>query len=379
MPCLEDYAGRLDALAGEGRLRTIPPDRSEARLIDLSSNDYLGLAARYEEFLPEFRERFGPLPMSASASRLLATRQDIHSGMERYLESLYGRPALLFNSGYHANVGIVSALNTPETLFLVDRQIHASAYDGLTLRGAEFRRFPHNDMARLRRLLEQESTLRKRVVVIVESVYSMEGDRAPLRQLAEMRREFPSMILYVDEAHAFGCFGRQGLGAAEEEGVIDSVDILMATFGKAGASVGAFCITSPLMRDWLVNTARPFIFSTALPPANIAWSRLMTEKIVTMEAERIRLCEISRRLKHEAEEAGFRSPSESQIIPVITGDAARAVALSEALASEGILALPIRRPTVGPGEERVRLSLNASLTDDEISRTAAALHKIGGR
>jgi 8-amino-7-oxononanoate synthase len=356
----------LAELNRESRLRSIPhtpPDN----LLDLSSNDYLSLGERWHEFTEEFNDRFPDAAFSSSASRLLSARQHHHEQLEDYLAQLYGRPALLFNSGYHANVGCVGALTLPSALFVCDKLIHASIVDGLRIAGSQFKRFPHNDIARLRILLEKEATHHDLIVVVVESIYSMDGDMAPLRELVELKRSYPNLLLYVDEAHAFGVRGEKGLGLAEELGVLPDIDFLIGTFGKAAASAGAFVVTSREGKDFLVNRARPFIFSTALPPVNAAWSHLMTEKITMMGEERKRLQRLSANFRSEVERiSGTPSASQSQIIPFLTGAPEKALALASRLREAGFIALAIRRPTVPPGGDRIRFSLGADMSPEII-------------
>ena len=284
--------------------------------------------------------------------------------MEVRLAELYGRPALLFNSGYHANTGIVSSLNIPGTLFVADKLVHASMIDGLTQGRCNFKRFKHNDIHALSVILEREAANYSQIVIMVESIYSMDGDVAPLREIAALRDRYDNVLLYVDEAHAFGVRGRQGLGLCEELGLIDKTDIIMGTLGKAACSSGAFCIVSPELKEYFINAARSFLFSTALPPANIAWSLITIDRLIGMEAERKHLRDISRRV-HEA--LGI-SGCDTPIVPFYTYDAAKAIRKSQELEAKGILALPIRRPTVPAGTERLRISLNASLSDADIDK-----------
>lgn len=358
MPAISDI---LSTLRHENRLREIPGFIGED-FIDLSSNDYLSLATRCHEFREEFLDRFSDAGFSSSASRLLSTKQKYHNALECRLEQLYKRPALLFNSGYHANVGCIGALTLPSTIFICDKLIHASVIDGLKIAGSEFKRFPHNDMAKLNRILEETAGRYERVIIAAESIYSMDGDEAPIGRLVELKKKFPGTMLYVDEAHAFGVRGKRGLGVAEEKGLINDIDILIGTFGKAAASAGAFVISNGELKSLLVNTARPFIFSTALPPVNIAWSLLMVEKIEMMEEERQRLAELARNFSSRLETmSGMPCSSTSQIIPFLTGSADKALLLADTLRKNGFLALPIRRPTVPPGGERIRFSLCADL------------------
>lgn len=360
------YKDVLNKYGEESRLRAIPPVSDVSGSLDLTGNDYLGLGSRYNEFLPEFLES-SDLLFTSSASRLLATRQKSYAALEEMLSGLYGKDVLLFNSGYHANTGCLSALAVPSTIFLADKLVHASAIDGLILGKSEFYRWRHNDVASLVKLLEKHQASAERIIVVVESIYSMDGDEAPLRQLVSLKKEFPKMILYVDEAHGFGVRGKHGLGLSEEFDLLPDVDILIGTFGKACASQGAFAVTSRLMRDYLLNSARSFIFSTALPPVSCDWTRLMIEKIITMGDERARLAAIARRMNDFIGNlTGTASPSTSQIIPLVTGDSAKAISISTKLRDAGILALPIRRPTVPPGTERIRFSFNASVTDEQL-------------
>ncbi|MDE6533717.1 MAG: aminotransferase class I/II-fold pyridoxal phosphate-dependent enzyme [Muribaculaceae bacterium] len=354
----------LSSLSNENRLRRIPNETGDG-MLDLSSNDYLSLGLRCDEFREEFLDRFSDAAFSSSASRLLSVRQRHHNNLEEYLSTLYGKPALLFNSGYHANVGCVGALSLPSSLFICDKLIHASVVDGLRMAGSEFKRFPHNDTKKLRMILERECGKHDRTIVIVESIYSMDGDLAPLQELITIKKEYPEVLLYVDEAHAFGVRGPRGLGLTEELDIINDIDLIIGTFGKAAASAGAFAVCSEDLKSLLINTARPFIFSTAIPPVNVAWTHLMVEKITGMETERKNLAQISRFFSENIEcISGTLTGSESQIIPYITGDAAKAISVAAALREKGIIALPIRRPTVPPGGERIRFSLGATMTEE---------------
>ena len=264
---------------------------------------------------------------------------------------------------------MIQALALPGTLFLADKLAHASAIDGLRLSGADYRRFAHNDMRKLRKILEANEKDYSRVIVIVESIYSMDGDIAPLRELAEIKRNHPKMLLYVDEAHAFGVRGESGLGMAEETGTIDDIDILMGTLGKAAASAGAFAVCSPEMKDYLINCCRSLIFSTAISPAQAAWSILMIEKITSMQSRRLHLKEIGTNFVEQLNRRlNIETPSQSQIVPLIIGDAGEAVNMSAYLQANGFDTLAIRRPTVAAGSERIRFSLNALLDTKDITR-----------
>jgi len=366
-----DIKSKLDALAAADMLRHIPADSSGEGVTDFSTNDYLGLATEpglAADFLA-CRDASAPPMFSASASRLLASAQSEFTALEECLRSLYGRDALLFNSGYHANTGLVGALTSlfEQPLVVADKLVHASIIDGIILSRTEFRRFPHNDFYRLEAVMERAVTGSRRpdgIIVIVESVYSMDGDRADIDRLIDIKRRFSrrgiDVMLYVDEAHAVGVEGPAGLGLSAASTAPSEVDVVVGTFGKALASAGAFAVTGADLRQWIVNRARSFIFSTALPPVVAAWSRHMLGIAAGADSRRAAL----RRLASLLDPSGQR-----YIYPAIVGSAAAAVDLSRRLmAEEHIKVLPIRTPTVAPGTERLRISLRATDTPADVLR-----------
>lgn len=362
------FDDRLATLRANGNLRSIPAENHTDDIIDLSTNDYMGLGTRHDLQQRFFADRYNrSIPMTSSASRLLASCQREYNLLEQRLEELYNRPALLFNSGYHVNTGLVPTLADKHTLILADRLVHASIIDGIKLSGATFSRFPHNDLGRLERMLARDAHRYERVLIIVESVYSMDGDSPDIERLIDLKRDFPNVMLYIDEAHAFGICGPHGLGLSMASPRNESIDVIVGTLGKAGASAGAFCITSTSIKDYLINTARSLIFSTVIPPMTAAWSRFMIDILVEMDDERNHLYETGLRL-FNALNPGKNAPVTTHIQPFIVGDATRAVSLSRGLLADGFKVLPIRTPTVPPGTERLRISLNASLDTATIDR-----------
>ncbi len=356
----------------EGTLRHIPDETPG--LIDFTSNDYLGLAREYAECGTP------GAAMTSSASRLLAPVQKEYAALENELSDLYGRPALLFNSGYHANTGIIPALSIGNTLFVADKLCHASMIDGLILTRGNFLRFPHNDFSALERIIAKNIDSYDRIVILTESVFSMDGDIAPLKEIAELRDKYEGRIVtYVDEAHGVGVFGNYGLGVSEELNLISRTDVIVGTFGKALASYGAFAITSSTLREWLLNSARSFIFSTAVPPAVAAHSLSMLKIACRSREKREHLHNIAAQLRDGVSRLGSTPTiSKSQIVPWLTGDALKAVMFAEELKQRGIAALPIRRPTVPPGTERIRFSLSASHTSDEVELLLNHLKSLTG-
>ena len=377
---VNSYRDINDSLRSSGNFRSIPADRSDTgSTVDLSSNDYLGLAEMpglQEQFFADPQNR--SIPMTSSASRLLAARQNEYARLESLLESLYKRPTLLFNSGYHANTGLISSLAAgAKTLIVADKLVHASIIDGIVLSKAPFTRFRHNDLAHLERILAKEESGYERIIIAVESVYSMDGDRADIEALAAIRRRYPKSLLFVDEAHAFGAEGTQGLGLSRDSACYDDVDVIVGTFGKACASMGAFAAVPGEIKEYLVNRARSFIFSTALPPLSAAWTEHIIRQFLPMDDRRSHLRLLGERLNSWLQPLSpDYSITPSHIQPLILGDPERAVEVSRLLRDEGFIVLPIRTPTVPPGTERLRISLNANLTFDQIDRFGETLNRI---
>lgn len=376
MKNIEQY---LQSLADSGNLRSIPQGGEAmcADVLDLTSNDYLGIAED-AELRCRFFETLAPEDMllTSSASRLLATRQRQFAEFETILEELYGKPALTFDSGYHANTGMIAALGDKHTLILADRLVHASIIDGMRLSGARFMRYAHNDYAHLEALMHKFAPEYSRVLIVSESVFSMDGDRADVEALIHAKRLHPNALLYIDEAHAVGVCGPQGLGLARP--FISEVDILVGTLGKALAAQGAYAIMSSVLRDYMINSARSLIFSTALPPISLKWSTYIMRRVIGMDRQRQRLSDLGKSVADVINASGISNTpvTPSHIIPVIVGDAVRAVQMSQALKQRGVLCLPIRTPTVPAGTERLRLSLNASLTDEDVRHIADAFRSV---
>ncbi len=377
------YADELRRLDATGSLRVLPDGEQEGkwitdggyRMLNLSSNDYLGLAedtALRDEFLsqtPSAAMRF-----SASSSRLLTGNFAEHRRLEQVLASLYGaEAALVFSSGYHMNAGILPALADRRTLILADKLVHASLIDGLRLSAAKCMRFRHQDYDHLHALMTRHHADFDRTIIVTESVFSMDGDTAQLTRLVDLKLHFPGTLLYVDEAHAVGVRGRRGLGLAEEQDCLDGIDILCGTFGKALASVGAFAVCRRVIRDYLVNKMRTLIFTTALPPVNMAWTRFVVERLPDFSDQRERLAALSARLREAFARRGQAMPSESHIVPLVVGGSTDAVRTAVRMQRLGFYVLPIRPPTVPEGTSRLRFSLTAALDAADIDRLTAQL------
>lgn len=373
----DKFASRLELLKETGNIRQIREDLTNANKLDLSSNDYLGIASDtslMQAFLSH--NELASSCMTSSASRLLSIKQDCYNELEKFLAGLYKKEALLFNSGYHANTGIIPALCDKSTLILCDKLVHASIINGIILSGSKFIRFKHNDINHLQSLIEKYHDNYSTILIITESVFSMDGDISDLQHLVSIKRKYKNIILYVDEAHGFGVFGHQGLGVCEQENLINDIDIIIATLGKAAASMGAFAITNDLLKEYLINTARSFIFSTMLPPVNCEWSLTTIKKILSMDDERKHLINMSDALNAFIHSKGYTTDSHSQIIPIIIGDSRKTIDISRRLLKLGYIALPIRTPTVPSGTERIRISLNAGIKTHQIEHLIQDLDTI---
>ncbi len=348
------------------------------RYLNVSSNDYLGLGAN-RQALEAFFEMYSNddllehLGLASSSSRLLTGNSQAYIDLETQLTTLYqAEAACVFNSGYHANIGIISALSTKHDLILSDKLNHASIIDGLKLADAHFLRYRHGDYDHLEYLLKKHHAAYRRIFIITETVFSMDGDIADLQRLVELKHTYKAFLI-VDEAHAVGVFGKTGCGICEEQDVRQEIDIIVGTFGKALASIGAFAITTQLLKDYLVNMMRPLIFTTALPPATLNWNRFILQKIVTMADKRKHLRELSARFRRELAAYSLKTGGASQIIPVITGANQMTVTVAEILQERGFLVFAIRPPTVPPHTARLRISLNAEMTWEQIASIPATI------
>lgn len=371
---LEKYIHKLEKIKESGNYRQLRNIQHNGFLIhddgremlNLSSNDYLGLST-YPKLLEDFYAQTDvkALPYSAVSSRLLSGNHEYYGMLENDLCDWYGKEAaLVFSSGYHANIGILPALTGKRDLIVADKLVHASMIDGLRLSEAEMLRYKHLDMEHLRSILVQHREQYDRVFIVTESIFSMDGDVADLLELCEIKKEFDA-FLYVDEAHAVGVRGTNGLGCCEEQACIEDIDFIVGTFGKAFASVGAFVVCSELFRDYLVNTQRSLIFTTALPPVNVAWTRFVLNRMSDFYELRLKLGKTAEKLREVLVQKGFETRGSSHIVPFICGSNESSVEMAELLRDNGFFALPVRYPTVPKNEARIRFSLNAAIPDED--------------
>ncbi|MCF8055345.1 MAG: 8-amino-7-oxononanoate synthase [Desulfocapsa sp.] len=368
------YSKKLQDLEAKGRLRSLKPLGHDGPgivnyhgrpLLNLSSNDYLGIGEdvllRETFYQSQSSENADDFRLTAASSRLLAGDSQLAHDLEHDLASAYqSEAALLFNSGYHANIGILPALYGKGDLILSDKLNHASIHDALSLTRADHRRFHHCDYEQVRSLLIKYREQYDQVVIVTESVFSMDGDVADLQHLVELKEKF-NAALYVDEAHGIGLYGQKGLGKVEEMGLLGHVDLLVGTFGKGLASIGAFVCCSSEIRNFLINHSRSFIFTTALPPVTLNWNRFVFLHMLGMEEERYHLQQISKQLRLQLQEKGIVTRGSTNIVPILIGEDSRALHQAEAMQQHGFLILPVRPPAVSEGSARFRLSLCANM------------------
>ena len=390
----QDLTERLEALQAQGlrrelrRVESPPGQRIQIggrTLLNFSSNDYLGLANDpiLKEAAIKAVENFGA---GTGASRLICGSLAPHHELEEALADFKGAEAALsFSTGYATAIGTVCALLGKGDVIVLDKLVHACIVDAARLSGAKIRVFAHNDLDNLEHILKwaEKNILhptsyiqhRKRILIVTESIFSMDGDAAPLREIVALKEKYGAWLM-VDEAHATGLYGKHRRGLAEESGVSSQVEVQMGTLGKAvGASGGYICGSRPLI-DFLVNRARSFIFSTAPVPAAAAAATAGILLIKSDEGETRRKSLWTRVGKLQSEIGNRKSEIPSAIIPVLIGDEASAVAASTALRERGIFVPAIRYPTVARGSARLRVTVTASHTSEEINLLAATLNEI---
>jgi len=387
----QDLGERLQGLHREGldrRLRCVDSTQGPEvevegrRLLNFSSNDYLGLAGSPSLRLAALQaiQQYGT---GSGASRLICGSLKVHHGLESSLAAFKGTPAALtFGSGYAAAVGTIGALVGRDDLVVLDRLAHASLVDGARLCGAKLRIFEHNDCESLERTLQRHRTAvdarigkHSRVLVVTESLFSMDGDVAPLRELVEVKERHGAWLM-VDEAHATGVMGGERRGLVDEFGLGDRVEIQMGTLGKALGAAGGYIAGSQRLIDWLLNRARSFVFSTAPVPALAAAAQAGVECVQSEEGRHrsellwTRINEV----RQVAASAGWAVPQESgPILPLMVGDERVAVDCSKALQRRGVYVPAIRYPSVGRGAARLRVTVSASHTSEQVVRLAEAL------
>lgn len=341
----------------------------DQRVLNFSSNDYLALA-RSPSVAEEAENALRRWGTGAAASRLVTGTLTCHEELEQRLACYKGYPsAVVFGSGYMANIGVIPALVGRGDLVVADKRVHASIIDAAILSRAVFHRFQHNDVDHLSDILKKKPSSAQ-CLVITESVFSMDGDLAPVKDIVAAVQRYGAMLM-VDEAHATGVFGPKGAGLVRQQGLEHAVNVSMGTLSKAFGGYGGFVACSNHLRDLLVNRARSFIFSTAIPPPVVGAALGALSQIEANPEWGADLLSRAERFREQLRDAGLDTgQSASQIIPVIVGDNHKALAFSGRLKDRGILAIAIRPPTVPLGTARIRLSVTLDHSVEDLERAA---------
>ncbi len=339
--------------------------RDGKEVLNFCSNDYLGLAndPRLIVAAQQGLTRYG---VGSGASRLVSGHMTAHATLEKNLAQLKStEAALVFSTGYMANCGIISALVGRDDVVFSDRLNHASIIDGVILSRAKLERYPHVDMKALEDLLKG-TPITKRKLIVTDSVFSMDGDCAPLHELVALAKRYKAMLM-VDEAHGFGVLGKNGAGLVDELGFHADVDIQMGTLSKAAGCFGAYVAGSQSLIHYLINHARSFIYTTALPPAIAEAANCAIDIIRANQEQRTQLMANATYLRQQLNALGFNTlQSTTPIIPIVVGEAKRAVELSQRLLEKGIFVQAIRPPTVPEGSSRLRVTVMATHTREDL-------------
>ena len=361
---MDRISEELKKLKQNNQLRTIPniESKSDGKIIvdgteyvNFASNDYLGISTK-DNLRKEFLNDADDLLLSSASARLLTGSSNEYCELEKKISEIFDKEsALIFNTGYQANLGVVSALIGKGDVVFSDKLNHASIIDGMRLSQGDFFRYKHLDYDNLEKMLQAKRGEYKRALIVSESVFSMDGDVADIDKLVELKNKY-NCLLMVDEAHAFCAYGETLAGVSYKK----DVDIITATLGKAVGSFGAFCVSDKQIISYLINKARSFIFSTSIPPLNVAWSNwLLTEKIDYIKQQKKKLEHLTKAVHASLRLKGIQTPSKTHIIPLLVGDNKKTLKLSEQLRSKGFYIPAIRPPTVPEGTSRLRLSLTS--------------------
>ncbi len=373
----------LDSLRQKGLLRRLPwiegPVGPRVKMggrevILFCSNDYLGIS-RSPALAKAAKGAMEKWGCGAPASRSIAGSLLIHRELEEELAQLKGTSsALLFSTGYMANIGLLTTLLREGDLILSDELNHASIVDGCRLSRAEVWIYRHGDMGHLEELLRRSNHRRR--LIVTDGVFSMEGDIAPLREIKELAERYSAFVM-LDDAHATGVLGKEGRGTAEHFGLLGQIEVQMGTLGKALGVMGAFVAGERALIDYLINRCRPFMYTTAPPPPLVAMAKAALEVMGKEPWRRERLWENTRRLREGLRELGFRVRGETPIIPVLIGDNRLVMEASRRLLELGVFVQGIRPPTVPEGASRLRVSVSASHGDQEIEEALEAFRQVG--
>ncbi|WP_022820211.1 aminotransferase class I/II-fold pyridoxal phosphate-dependent enzyme [Fusobacterium russii] len=357
----EEIEKELINLEKDYRLRTLKVNEKE--FLNFSSNDYLGIM-RDKEIFDDFfsNTNFDDFKMTSASSRLIDGSYPIVMNLENEVEKIYGKACLVYNSGFDANSSLIETFYNKESLIITDRLNHASIYDGCINSEAKILRYNHLDIKALEKILKKYSTEYKDILVVTETIYSMDGDTADIGAIVDLKKQY-KFDLMVDEAHSYGVFG---YGIAYNENLVKDIDFLVIPLGKGGASVGAYVICDKVYKEYLINKSRKFIYSTALPPINNLWNLYILNNMKKFQEKSSNLKKLIEFSLKKLAELNIETVSNTHIISIIIGENEKTNLLVTALKEEGYLTYAIKEPTVPKNTARLRLSLSADMQVEKL-------------
>ncbi len=355
----------LEKFKKEERYRKLKMNNHERFILNFSSNDYLSLA-NDKKILEDFYKNINlkNFKLSSSSSRLIDGSYETVMKLEEKVEEIYGKPCLVYNSGFDANSSVIETFFDKNSLIITDRLNHASLYEGAINSGAKILRYKHLDILALEKILQKYSERYEDTLVISESIYSMDGDSADIEKILKLKEKYKFQFM-LDEAHSFGV---EGYGIAYSKNIVKDIDFLIIPLGKGGASVGAYVICSKLHKEYLVNRSRKFIYSTALPPVNNFWNLFILTNMKKFKNRIEKLKELKEFSLNLLKEIDVKTVSDSHIISVVVGENKLATELSTRLNEKGYLVYSVKEPTVPKNTARLRLSLTANMNTKELKK-----------
>lgn len=358
---IEKILQELEDLKNENRYRVVKTN--DESLYNFSSNDYLGLS-RDKDLLQKFYQNynFDNYRLSSSSSRLIDGSYSAVMKLEKRVEEIYEKPCLVFNSGFDANSSVIETFFNKNSLIITDRLNHASIYEGCINSRAKICRYKHLDINILEKLLEKYSKIYDDILVVTETIYSMDGDCADIKKICDLKDKY-KFNLMIDEAHSYGVYG---YGIAYNEKLVDKIDFLVIPLGKAGASVGAYVICNEIYKKYLINKSKKFIYSTALPPVNNLWNLFILENMINFKNKIEKIEDLVSFSLKTLKNLRLETKSTSHIISIIIGDNLKTINLSNNLKELGYLTYAIKEPTVPKNTARLRISLSTNMKKEDI-------------
>ena len=356
---LERLKNELLEIEKTGKIRSLKlVDKS---LINLSSNDYISLATD-ENLRSEFYSQYSNLPLSSSSSRLISGTYDYIFELEEELYRIYGKEGIVFNSGFDANSCLIESICSKDTLIITDRLNHASIYKGVLESKSKFVTYEHLNLDKLEKILEKYSEKYNEILVITETIYSMDGDFCNLKKLVQLKKKYKFSIM-LDEAHSYGVYG---YGMAYSHRLLDEIDYVVIPLGKGGGSIGAYLLCNDIVKNYIINKGKNFIYTTALPPVNIAWNLFILKNMDRFKVNIEKLHRLKIFMLKKLKEKGTKTSSKTQIISIIEPNIEKLERKVEISRENGFFVYAVKEPTVPKGSSRIRIGLNSSISKEQI-------------